>query len=121
MAVRVEIKRLFLKGIYRSALANSQTLAEALDAAQDARFTEVENGSIIASTSGSGYSVSFTIPSGVGFSPVDVAMALSELDDLYDCAVTKLPSGTDLERYQYMLGLLKKVKAYTHNFRDVRL
>lgn len=121
MAIRVEIKRLILKGIWRSAQANSLTLAQAIGAALDARYEQVSDGSIIASTSGSGYSVSYSTPSGAGISPIDVAEVVSHIDDLHSAAVTKFPSGTDLEKFNWMLAQLVKARSYSTLFRDVRI
>lgn len=121
MAIRVEIKRLILKGIWRSAQANSLALAQAIGAALDARYEQVSDGSIIASTSGSGYSVSYSTPSGSGISPIDVAEAVSYLDDLHSLAVAKYPSGTDTEKYTWMLAQLQKVRSFSTMVREVRL
>jgi len=121
VAIRVEVKRLILKGIYRSAIANSLTLANAIGAALDARYEQVADGSIIASTSGSGYSVSYSTPSGAGITPIDVAQAVSELDDLYTAALAKYPSGTDAQKYDWMIAQLVKVRTYSTLFRDVRI
>ena len=121
MAIRVEIQRLILKGIWRSAQANSLTLANAIGAALDARYEQVADGSIIASTSGSGYSVSYSTPSGSGISPVDVAAFVSYLDDLHNLAVAKYPSGTDLEKYTCMLAQLQKFRSFSTSFPEVRI
>lgn len=121
MAVKASIKKIILKGLYRSAVANGQTLREALDAAIDARYTDVSDGKIIASTSGSGYSVSYSVPRGLDISPVTVAEAISDLDDLYDCALTNAAAATDESRFEWMLSKLKTPSRVGYLFRGVRL
>lgn len=86
-----EIKRGFLRSLYRSTLDTSQTLGSVLNAFQSQGFTALKTGRLMTSTSGGGYSVSFDAP-GIGRQfTQDVIFALSEmLLSVYDSAVAIL-------------------------------
>ncbi len=122
MPVRVEYKRALLKGLYRSAIANSQTLADAIGDALDSQHTLTSNGKIVSFSSGSGYSVSFSAPSGAGINPVEVLEAIEQLDELYDDALIDLGgSPNDESIYNWMKSELIPKRSITHKFRKISL
>ena len=76
--LRAEIKRGFLRSLWRTAKADSKTVAEMLDAFQAECFGWVKSGRIVANTSGGGYSTAFAeLSAGLDLSPLEV-FALSE-------------------------------------------
>ena len=60
--IQSEIKRGFLRSLWREGKAAAATLAETLNGFQDAQFSQIRTGQILISTSGGGYSTSLRIP-----------------------------------------------------------
>lgn len=105
-------KRGFLGAIYRAQqkLGGAQTLREALEAYQDARFSPVQSGRLLVGSSGAGHAASFRVP-GIQHELTEEAVfdLSQELLEIYDSAVSVLvtagtASPTDPQIYTGMLA-----------------
>lgn len=74
--MRTEIKRAFLRSLWRAA-KDTRTLEVCLTDFQDTCFGWVKNGRIVANTSGGGYATAYSALQGLEITPVEV-LALSE-------------------------------------------
>jgi hypothetical protein len=112
VAVSTDYKRLFLRGLYRSALRAPCTLVAMLNGLVDGSYKSTNGGRTIISTAASGRKVDFeTPPAGRGITQLDVAETVSQLMDLYEESHDALVSAgvtspTDSQIYDEMLDRL---------------
>ena len=89
--IRAEIKRGFLRSLYRQAKLNAQALSDALDAFQDHGFMALKSGRLLVSSSGNGHSSTFQLPTQwQQFTPDEVFSLSEELEQVYADAITTL-------------------------------
>src|ERR1044071_3626475 len=92
MAVlRAEIKRGFLRSLFRQSEANAVTLEAALGAFQDQGFKAIKAGKLVIASSGAGHSVQFAVPDAWrSFSQEEVFSLSEELFQVFDDAKAML-------------------------------
>jgi hypothetical protein len=105
-----DYKRLLIKGIAYDAEEETITLQAALKAAVRGKYDDTGGGYSIIGSAGNGQSVTFQLPQSK-FQPHEIAIAVSQLDDLYTDAVTELAtddiaSPNDSQILARMLALL---------------
>lgn len=117
-----EFKKLLLKGIFYDAqgagvvgagTGRALALQAALRLAVSGQYNSTPNGMVIVATAGNGQSAQFALPQAASqYSPFEISVAVSQLDDLFTDAQTELvtdgiTSPTDDQIFARMLELLK--------------
>lgn len=123
-SVSTSFKRLFVRNLLWTAIADSKTVLALLQSAASARITNSEKGKVIVATAGNGHSVNFQIPS--DFTSTDAVELIGELVDRYYEASAKLiadgtSSPTDTQLVTEMLDKLRAVTSLGHDYSNLRL
>lgn len=136
--VKAEIKRGFLRSLYRLVQYGTQTnpvtgqpvatLADVLNAFQDGGFSAIKSGRLIIQTAGAGHSVSYQPPDVARSFTQDQVFSLSEeLQQVYADAIVTLsgqsvPSPTDLQIFNVMIAddRLTTIKDVQRDFTTLR-
>lgn len=118
MAASTTFKKLLLRGIKWDAEAQTLTLADALKAAVQAKFSSsTSKGRFLSGTSQAGHAVSFTLPSHRDATPQEIAEATLELLELFEAVVAELGgSPTDDEVLTAMLAKLIPCRSVQSDF-----
>jgi hypothetical protein len=122
-AASSSFKRLFVRRLYESAVANSTTILALLKVATEARITETESGLALVGTMANRQQASFQIPP--DFNPTDAVDLLSEIRDRYDEAVAKLiangtASPTDAQIQTELLATIRPNRGAFSDFSKLR-
>jgi hypothetical protein len=84
-----EFKKLLLKGLFYDAQNRALELEKALRLAVSGQYNSTASGLVIVATAGNGQSVQFALPESK-YTPFEIAIAVSQLDDLFDDAKSEL-------------------------------
>ncbi len=91
--LKAEIKRGFLRSLYRQVSKSATPLSDALDSFQDQGFCALKSGRLVLSSQGNGHATTFQVPtSWQNFTEEEVFSLSEELQQVFDDAMVTVAS-----------------------------